>query len=338
MLVAAGFVLLLLAAVLLWLPAIAGSRSQGTAVGPAPQLTLGVARQPGSALLLLALDAGLAAAEGLDVRTTDFVSGKRALQALLAGEVEVVTTGETPLVLEAFRRHDLRILASISSSDNEPRIAARRDRGIEAPADLRGKTISTQKGSSVHFFLHLFLLKHRLTTNEVRVVFHRPEDLAAALVAGDVDAISMREPIIGEAGRALPGQVTVLAEPGLYLRHELLVTTETVLATKPEAVRRLLATLLESERRARRRSADAIACLGQALHLEPSTAAALWRDEEARVQLTQSLLLSLEDETRWAQSSGLVGPGPLPNILSLFHTKTLGALEPERVTILGARP
>ena len=79
------------------------------------------------------------AEEGVNVRIVDkYPSGKRTLQGLLDGEVTVAPTAEAPIVFRSFERGDFAIVATIGSSDNEPKIIARKDSGIEKPEDLRG--------------------------------------------------------------------------------------------------------------------------------------------------------------------------------------------------------
>lgn len=94
---------------------------------------------------------------------------------------------------------------------------ARRDRGIEEAADLRGKHIATQRGSAVHFFLHLCLVSHGLTEEDVTLSFMKGEELPAALAEGRIDAFSMREPYVSEASSLLGERVVIFGHKSIYL-------------------------------------------------------------------------------------------------------------------------
>ncbi len=124
------------------------------------------------------------AEEGLKVVTRHYPSGFQALEAMLGGDCTMATAAVPPVVFQALQRTDFRILAAISSSGDFERIIARRDRGIRAPADLRGHRIAVAQATSAHYFLDMFLAANGLTAADVTEVFLPPQELAAALQSG----------------------------------------------------------------------------------------------------------------------------------------------------------
>ena len=68
----------------------------------------GLTQQSMSALAMVACDRNFFSREGLNVQITEHVSGKRALQALLDGEVDAVTTADIPIVFASLTRKDFR--------------------------------------------------------------------------------------------------------------------------------------------------------------------------------------------------------------------------------------
>ena len=323
-------VILLLGAAALWL---AGRPSDDGAAQQRP-VRLGLALQPPSALMILAHGEGFFAAEGLDVRVTEYVSGKRALAGLLSAEVDVATTAAVPIVFAAFERKDLKILATIASVGNEQRIVARKSRGIQSPKDLRGKRVATQRGSAVHFFLHLFLTKHGLSGNDVRLSFMKAEQLPQSLAQGEIDAFSMREPFVSRARGLLAGDAVVFAEPGLYFRTEHLITTDRFIQGKSGTIRKLLRALLRAEQLARSDPERARRLVAARLDISQSALASSWPDFELEVSLDQALLTSMEDQARWAIESGLTERRAMPNYLEFIHTAGLDAEKPDAVTII----
>lgn len=310
-------------------------RTQRPVPVPRETVRLGLAMQATGALAIIAVQQGFLADEGLDVTVTDYVSGQRALTALLAGEVDVATTAEVPIAFESFERQDFRIVAAISSAGGLHRIVARKDRGIAQPADLRGKRVGTQRGSAVHFFLHMFLLKHGLSDeDDTTPVFLKAEELTAALVSGQIDAMSMREPYVGEAVQQLGDNAVVFAEPSIYFRSEIVAVAARYLQDKPEVMRRMIRALLQAEAFVRDKREAAAKIVTAKLKIAPSVVATDWREIEFRVALEQSLFNALEAEAHWAVNDGLVKQSTIPNFFHLVDPGPLAAIKPAVVTVI----
>lgn len=137
------------------------------AVHDAAPLPLGLALQPTSALAIVAARKGLFRDAGLAVEIREYPSGKLALQGMQAGDCDLATAAAVPVMISVFDRRDFTVLASLANAHDANRIVARGDRGIEAPKDLRGKHLATQRGSALHFFLHLLLAKYGIDPGEM---------------------------------------------------------------------------------------------------------------------------------------------------------------------------
>jgi NitT/TauT family transport system substrate-binding protein len=298
-------------------------------------LAIGIPREPISALTIVAHEKGFFAAQGVRVRVVDtYPSGKRALAGMLDGKVDVTTAADVPIVSNSFARQDFRIIATVGSSDNEPRIIVRRESGIVSPADLRGKRVATQKASAVHFFLDTFLLKHNLSTEDVTVLFMAAEELPQALIAGDIDAFSMREPFIGQAKDKLGDQAIVFEEPGLYLKTCNLVATADAVENRTDALKRVLLALLEAERFVRDNSDEAINIVSQKLNVGEQDLRTVWAEMDLRVFLDQALLGYLEDEAEWAMRNGLTDKSEMPDYLRIVDVAPLKSVRPDVVTVI----
>jgi NitT/TauT family transport system substrate-binding protein len=285
-------------------------------------------------LSIIAIQKGYFADEGLTVDVTRYVSGARALSAMLTGAVDVATTAEVPVVAESFRRQDFRVFVSIASAGNQHWIVARKDAGIEKPADLRGKRVATQRTSAVHFFLHVFLLYNGMADGDVALSFRQMEELVPALANGEVDAISAREPYVSEATDRLGKQAVVLGAADAYVRTEHLAASAAWLSQHPEAARRLVRALLRAEDFARRESAETKRTVAEQVRVPLVRLSEEWPYIHLRVALEQSLLPQLEEEARWMMNTRLVPAGPAPNYLELLDLGVLNAVKPEVVTVV----
>ncbi len=301
----------------------------------AVKISIGLPREPISALTIIAHAKGYFAAQGLDVTAVDkYPSGKRALEGMLAGEVDMTTAADVPIVFNSFAGSNFKLIATVGSSDNETKIIARRDRNIEAPHDLRGKHIATQRASAVHFFMDSFLVKHQIGNDEVTITFDAAENLPAALVRGDIDAFSMREPFIGEARDELGERAIVFSDPGLYLKTCNLVASAEFVQRHPEAVEKVVRALVEAEAFAHAHRDEAIRLVAGALRTPEPEIRRVWPDFDFHVSLDQALLGYLEDEARWIIKNGLTDGTEVPNYLDLLYVQALKHVKPAAMSVI----
>jgi NitT/TauT family transport system substrate-binding protein len=291
--------------------------------------------QPSNALVMVALDQGYFADEGLKVSVKNYPSGTRALSdGMFSGKVDLVTASDVPVVLNSFERQDFSIIATIFKVENLNRIAARADRGVATPVDLKGKRIATQRGSAVHFFLHLFLLENGISEQDIDVSFMKAGELPEALARGDIDAFSMREPYIGQARALLGNNAVVFAAPGLYVQTDQVVIANDFMSERPDAATKILRALVKAEKLVAGNPEKSKAIVARFLDVSAAEIAAIWPELDPRVSLEQSLLLRLEDIGRWAMRRHLVNNSQMPNFLDLIHFDALQTVKPVVITVV----
>lgn len=298
------------------------------------RLTLANAPAFMTGLVTIAQAQGLFVANQLEVTLRDFPTGEEALQAVENGEADVATVAETAFTLHLFQQPELRALALIGGWDNDVRILARRDAGITKPGDLRGKRIGTQQRLSTYFFLDQFLQKHRMTMADVTPVFAKAPLLANALLTGEVDAISMRDPFTSQAQAQLGNLAVLFEEPGLYDKVFLLAVMNKVADARESAISRLLQSLIQAEEFVRSQPDLARQRLRQA---QPEAGAELdraWSGLRLRVWLDHHFILTLENVADWAIRHHLVKAAFPPNFLHNLKSKPLQRLRPIAVNLL----
>ena len=315
-----------------------GSCKPGQSAGapgrsPTP-VTLGIGVEPLAAPVILAESEGFFARRGVAASVRRFASGKLAMAAMLAGETQMATAAETPMVFESFNRRDFRVLAIIASSDNEGRIVVRQDRGIRAPGDLKGRRIVTQGASAMHFFLHMFLIKHGLSEKDVTIIFAPTDTFAEQLLDGRADACCAREPLISRAVAALGDKAAVFEAPGLFVKYYLLVTTQRFLQENPGAARAVLRALADAEVFAKAHPRQATGAVARTFQIAVPVVERLWPSLDLRLRLSQSLLLAMEDEARWTLSGRLVREAAMPNYLQFVHLDAMLSVKPSAVSII----
>lgn len=308
----------------------------GCSEEPKPiDITFGVADQPSSALVHIALAKGYFAAEQLNVQVSHFPSGKRALiDGYGTGAVDYVTASDAPFVLQVSTdMPELRLLATLYTADNINRIVARKDAGISKLEDLAGKRVATQSNSAVHFFLHSIVKSQRLDHDQLEISYMKAGELPEALAAGDIDAFSMREPYVTQARELLGENALVLASPGLYVQSEVLLVRDSALAAQPEAAKRLLRALIKAEEFVATQPEQAINLLAEALEADPQGIRDIWNELKFEVRLNQSVLFQFERMIDWLVTD--VDPTlKAPNFLNHIESRTLADLSNDRVSIV----
>ena len=304
-------------------------------------ITFGATSSPMSLLVWLTDELGYFTKHGIQLNMQEYPSGKRALAALLRGEQELAVSAETPFVIASFKRSDLRIYATLGQSDNDVRVLARADHGIRNPDDLRGKTIGTQKGSAVHFFLSSFLLKHQINSSDISIRYMKAEELPAAFSNGHVDAISMRDPILARAKEKTgENKVIEFSEPGLYTKTYNLVGSDNFTRKYPGVMQKILSALNETAEFIGSNPRQAIDLAARKLQLSDERMMEIWPGIRISVTLDQGLLSTLQEEARWAVSTGMIKNtelinGQIPDFLTRLNPQPLSIAVPNAVGLIG---
>lgn len=179
------------------------SHKPGEFTKSSEKVMLGISKSFLSISVYIAKGQGYFAKEGLDVAVKEYSSGKKATKALFAGEVDISTVADMPVVFNSFKREDFCIFATFAFSYPFVKIIARRDKGIKTGADLKGKRVGADRGTSSHFFLGAFLIHNQLSISEVEMINIRTVDLPDALKNNEVDAISVWQPYTQKAKKLL---------------------------------------------------------------------------------------------------------------------------------------
>src|SRR5580700_4181615 len=121
-----------------------GPRQQAGAAAPAHKLSVGVLPNGESDLVYVAAALGYFEAEGLDVELARMPRGRRALGALVRGGVDVAIAGDISLATEDFDRTANVVIATVGHADEHLLVLGRKDRGVAAVSDLKGKRVGIE--------------------------------------------------------------------------------------------------------------------------------------------------------------------------------------------------
>lgn len=300
---------------------------------PAEKITIACARHPGSLLIQIAAKEGFFAAEGIAATLQPQASGKIALNAVLRGQADLATVAQTPIVFAILSGEQLYALAVIQTSNKNEAIVARKDRHISQPADLKGKTIGVTLGTNSEYFFEAYLLAQGIDRKTVRILDLVPDAMPAAIMAGKVDAVACWNPNLCLIRQALDQGGRIFYGETFYTEIFCVAAGRDFVKKHPETVKKVLRALIKAEEFVKRHPDEARRLMAAFLQAEQALIAEIWPDFSYTVLLDQALLVSLEEEARWALKSKLKN-ATMPNYLDSIYFDGLQAVKPEAVTVI----
>jgi len=220
-------------------------------------------------------------------------------------------------------------------SENDVKILARQDRGINAAANLKGKTVGITSGSSGHFFLGLFMAYYMMRVSDVKTIDMEPAHLSQALIEGQVDAIATWEPHIFKAREILRDKAFLLSSGGIYRTDFYFIARNDFIDNNSAALKRFLRAIEKAERFILDNNKEAMDVVAQRVKMDRVVLNETWDNFKFALFLDQSILTSMEDEARWAIRNRLTEATKVPNYLHYLHTDALMAVKPDAVLIPG---
>lgn len=300
------------------------------------KIVIGTSRVALLSAFWIAENKGFFKEEGLNVEVREFESGRGALQEMLTSEaINMCAASQTPVVYNSFGRNDYAIIGGTVQSYNDDKVLVRLDRGIREPADLKGKTIGITGKSAGHFFLGLFLAYHRLQISDIKIIDMEAPFLPQALADGQVDAIATWEPFIQKAMKSMGNKVLVLPSGGMYRKDFYFVARKDFIEKKPDAVRRFLRAIKKGINYLQNNRDEAIFIVGKRLNIDREVVDATWDELRFTLYLDQSIVISLEDEARWAIRNNITNAKKVPNYLDYIHSDALKAVDARAVKMAG---
>jgi len=143
-----------------------------------------------------------------------------------------------------------------------------------------------------------------------------------------VDAICKWEPHIINARKLLGKQALILPVVDIYREDFYFV------ANSPETLKRFLKAIEKGEEFIQKDREGAINIVSERLKLDKELTVLIWDEFNFRLVLDQSIIISLEDEARWAIREELVDEEEVPDYLDFIYIDALEEVKPEAVTII----
>ncbi|NMG08439.1 aliphatic sulfonate ABC transporter substrate-binding protein [Brasilonema sp. UFV-L1] len=147
--------------------------------------------------------------EGIGVEWIEFPAGPQLLEAMNIGSIDFGHAGESPPIFAQAAGANLTYIAGIAANPAGSAILVPKNSPIKSVAELKGKKIAFQKGSSAHYLLLQILEKAGLKYSDIQPISLPPADARAAFVKGSIDAWSIWDPFYAAAEKSANARVLI---------------------------------------------------------------------------------------------------------------------------------
>jgi len=311
------------------------NQSPQTKDGSVTKLTIGALIPSFSSYTIyVALEKDCFKEQGLDVTLESFSHGKASLEALMEGKVDFATSSETPFMHAVSKGGKICLVASMITGEKHLAVVGRKDRGISAPKDLKGKRIGVTTGSNGEYFLDTVLLLNGVSRDQIETINVKPKKMFDVLMKGDVDAIATWNPQMSQALKALGEKGVAFYAEGLYSPAFVISAKKEYVRKNPETVQRVLRALIKASDFIQKDPGASHTIVAGHLGIGKDLLDELSSTYRFKITLDQSLLSTLEAQCQWAIKNGLTDSKEVPNFMDFICTDPLESIQPEAVRII----
>lgn len=268
--------------------------------------------------------------EGLNITYRLFPSGTTALQAFRGGEGDILLGGDFPGV-QYWVQNDknYRLIAAIDRDPSSYLVTSRKE--ITKGEDLKGKKIATRVGSTVDWFLSVYLKAHGLAKTDVEIINLDGQVMPAALCQGDIDAFFFWQPYNDTAIATCPDLVHNLSDAEGYIPgFSIAAARPDLLKERPQIAEAFLRGMLRGKEVAEEDKEAVIAYAERNLSMPRDIVEAQWPVKNRIIALNDSVYDDYCKLADWMRGEGLM-EGPF-DLKEFVWTDGLKAVDPSRVT------
>ena len=211
------------------------------------------------------------AAEGVDVRWTEFPAGPQLLEGLNVGSIDFGTVGEAPPIFAQAAGADIVYVGHEPPSPGAEALVVQKDSPIRNVADLKGRKVVVNKGSNAHFLLVKALEKGGLQYADIEPVYLAPADARAAFERGSVDAWAIWDPFLAAAQQQIGARVLTDGR-GIVKNHQFYLAARGFAQANPALVHDVLDEIARIDAWGKAHPDEVAAFLGPAIGLDRATA------------------------------------------------------------------
>jgi sulfonate transport system substrate-binding protein len=183
---------------------------------------------------------------GYDIQWSEFPAAAPLAEALNANAVDLGPIGDAPLIFALAAGARVKAIGANRSDSYGTAVLVRPDSPLKTAADLKGKSVATNRGSIGHYVTLKAITSAGLKPEDVNIRFLAPADAKLALTQGSVDAWATWEPYTALAETSHHARVLVSGRdllPGLSY----LAATDAAIASKRPVLQDFLQRVVKAQ-------------------------------------------------------------------------------------------
>jgi sulfonate transport system substrate-binding protein len=177
----------------------------------------------------------------------EFPAGPQLLEALSVGSLDFGLTGDSPPVFAQAAGKDLVYVGAEPPKPDSSAILVSKDSPLRSLADLKGKKVALQKGSSAHYLLVAALEKAHLQWSDIQAIYLTPADARAAFERNSVDAWAIWDPYYSATELQIQARALSTGR-GLSSNNSFYLASRSFATEQPETVAALFEELSRADR------------------------------------------------------------------------------------------
>ncbi|MEH0021405.1 MAG: ABC transporter substrate-binding protein [Desulfobacter sp.] len=305
------------------------------ALAEQPALTIATGWGAMTGPVAIAQEKGFFKEQGIETTTLSMTGGKQTFQAYLQGKADIMSNTCLKIVRSNLDPSDHVIIATLSYTDNQLKLLARKSAGINKVSDLKGKKIVVHKASFAHFYLEKFLLFNGLDLDDVEEVFAGKKEIPGVIERGLAHATMQHGVPIAKTKKILGEDHVIFQNPAVHRKTQQLLVRREWVAKHREQAKGLLRAIIKAEEFIKTNTEESIKILAKAKKYDINDMAHTVRHEmNFYLSLKQSIFTELEGMEQWALDNNVVERKTPRNYLEMVDYSLLEEIAPKRVTII----
>ncbi|WP_420476489.1 sulfonate ABC transporter substrate-binding protein [Noviherbaspirillum sp. ST9] len=207
---------------------------------------------------------------GVKATWFEFTAGPQMLEALSVGSIDFAMTGDTPPIFAQAAGSNLVYVGAEPAKPDNSAVLVKQDSPVRSIAELKGRKVALQKGSSAHYLTLRALQQGGLQWSDITAVYLAPADARAAFERGSVDAWVIWDPYWAAIEKALSPRVLATSR-GLVSNHTFYLAGRTFADKYPDVVHLLFEELTKSDSFVKHNHADAVRIVAESTGLDHAT-------------------------------------------------------------------
>jgi sulfonate transport system substrate-binding protein len=231
-----------------------------------------------------------------EIQWTEFPAAAPLAEALNAEAVDLGPIGDAPLIFALASGARVKAIGVNRSDPYGTAVLVRPDSPLKSAADLKGKSIATNRGSIGHYVALKALASANLTPDANTFRFLPPADAKLALTQGAVDAWATWEPYTAMAETAGHARVLVSGR-GLSSGLSFIAATDSAIAKKHALLQDFGQRVVRAQRWSDRHVPEFSATLARVIGIAPDAARLQFERRAQRWIATDAQVLADQQRT-----------------------------------------